>query len=244
MSLNDGMDMTSEYVIGTYSYTPADWVEMNMLMLVTTVTQSTKILDKLADYLWKYHNVNYGDFFQTLVDTLLRDTRVDSTVQKNFNAQLQALFDWLYDNSHDTYCDYDPEFPFTMSPPVYLLFITLIDIDKFFDAVLLTVEKLTPVDDRIIDLCEYSKNTVIDITYRPGRTFTTKFDWLSYVSTGILEEKTTNYQINDTQMIAGGKWYDIDWEQYQGLRNYYTHYVYRACYDHRSSVYAFNIVEI
>jgi putative methyltransferase len=244
MSLDDGTDMSSEYVIGSYSYTPEDWVEMNMLLLVTTSTQSTKILDKIADYLWDEHQIEYGTFFQTLTDTLLRDETINPVTRNNYRTQLQALFDWMYDSSKDTYCDYDSDYPFSMSPPVYLLFVALIDIDNVFDAVKIAINKLIDIDDKIVDLCHYSRNITIDISYRPGRTFTTKYDWINYFNCGELIQSPKQYKITDTQMIAGGKWYDIDWEQYEGSKNYFTHYIYRACYDHRSSVSAFNIIEI
>jgi hypothetical protein len=116
--------------------------------------------------------------------------------------------------------------------------------DQFFDSVLLAIEKLVPIDDKIVDLCHYSQNRVIDITYQPGRIFSTQFDWSKYIETGQLDKIYKTYQIQDTQVLVGGKWFDIDWEQYRGSINYYTHYVYRSCYDYRSKKTASSIQEI
>jgi len=227
-------DISTEYVVGSYSYTPADWIEMNQLQVFVASMQQTEILAPLADYLWQEHNINYGEFFHTCLQTVLHDQRVDSELRKDLSRLTETLDDWLAGKRTDVYSDFHPDFSFELSPVIYYIFVSLVHIDKFFDAVLIAVNSLVPLDDKIRDLCHYSRNRLIDISYRPGRKFSTQYDWSKYIETGQLDKLSNTYQIHDTQILVGGKWHDIDWEQYEGSINYYTHYVYRVCYDYKS----------
>ena len=85
---------------------------------------------------------------------------------------------------------------------------------------------------------------MIDITYRPGRTFSTQYDWLKYSADGVLVTTPKTYQINDTEVYTGKRWFPIDWKLYEGSINYYSHYIYRVCYDMRSKKTAVNMIEI
>jgi hypothetical protein len=109
--------------------------------------------------------------------------------------------------------------------------------------VLLAISKFVEIDDRILDLCHFSKNRLIDISYRPGRTFSTQYDWPKYSKEGILVATPKTYQITDTEVYTGKRWFPIDWEQYQGTPNYYSHYIYRVCYDMRSKKTPVNMIE-
>jgi putative methyltransferase len=227
-------DISTEYVVGSFSYTTEEWIEMNQLQVFVASMQQTQILDLVADYMWQEHGIKYGEFFHVCLKTVLSDDRVDSELQNDFNKLTHSLNEWLDGVKNDVYTDYHPDFHFELSPVVYYIFVALVRMDQFFDSVLLAIEKLVPIDDKIVDLCHYSQNRLIDISYRPGRTFSTQFDWSEYIETGQLNKIYKTYQIQDTQVLVGGKWYGIDWEQYQGSINYYTHYVYRSCYDYRS----------
>jgi len=242
-TLNDGSDITTEYVVGTFSYTPDEWIEMNLLQIFTASTQNTKILDLIADYMWQEHQIIYGELFHTVLTTILTDTRVDPKLTKDFLKLKQVFNEWMHSKSVDVFVDYDEEYPFEIGPSIYFIFIILTQIDAFFQAVKISLAKLTNVDDKISDLCNFSLNRLIDINYTPNKIFETTYDWLKYIETKQLTAEKISYIINDQQVQNGGIWYNIDWGQYQGTNDYYTHFIYRQCYDYKSSKIAFKLIK-
>jgi putative methyltransferase len=234
----------TEYVVGSYSYSPKDWVEMNLLQIFTASTQNSQILDLISNYLWKQHQINYGELFDTVLNTLLYDTNVDFDLQQNLLKLKHAFDEWLVTDKDAIYCDYHNDFPFNLSPSIYFSFIILTDTDKFFDNLSIAISKLVKVDDKILDLFSYVKNRLLDISYRPGRIFTVRYDWATYIENGTLNFRPTTYQINDTQILTGGRWFEIDWMQYEGTIEYYIQYIYRVCYDWKSSKISKSMIEV
>lgn len=237
-------DISTEYVVGSFSYTTDEWVEMNQLQVFVSNMQQTRILDLIADYMWQEYQIKYGDFFYTCLKTVLEDTRVDAKLQTEMNKLTDSIYAWLEGSQNDVYTDYHDDFSFELSPIIYYMFVVLVNTDAFFDSVLLAIAKLVTVDDKIKDLCNYSRNRLLDITYRPGRKFTTQFDWSKYIQSGSIVPGDKTYEVQDVEVLSGGKWFDIDWVKYQGTVNYYTHYVYRVCYDYKTKKTANNIIEI
>ena len=74
--------------------------------------------------------------------------------------------------------------------------------------------------------------------------FETTYDWVKYIETNQLTKGPISYIINDHQVQSGGIWYDIDWGQYQGSKDYFTHFIYRHCYDYKSSKTAFKLIKV
>lgn len=241
---DDEFDTTTEYVIETISYNTDDWIDMNMLTLFTASTQQSEILNLVANYMWQEHKINYGDFFSETVNTLLYDDKVDHEFRLQMSKLKLSYQNWLEGKQPDLYCDFDERFSYTISPTVYYIFIILINIDKFFDGILIAIKKFVNVDDKIIDLCNFSKNRLIDISYRPGRIFYTEYDWPKYIAESILEKSPKSYRLDDTEVLTGGRWFPIDWDLYEGSLNYFSHYIYRICYDFRSKKTSIRMNEI
>ena len=243
-TLNDGSDITTEYVVGTFSYTPDEWIEMNLLQIFTASTQNTKILDLIADYMWREHQVKYGELFHTVLTTIFTDPAVDQKLSEDFLKLKQVFSRWMQGDSVDLFVDYDEEYPFEIGPSIYLIFIVLTQTKAFFKSVELALNKLIQIDDKILDLCSFSLNRLIDIDYRESKIFQTEYDWIKYIETNQLTKGPISYIINDHQVQSGGIWYDIDWGQYQGSKDYFTHFVYRHCFDYKSRKTAFNLVKV
>ena len=207
-------DTTTEFVVGTFSYTTDDWIKMHLLQIFTASVQGTEILNLIADYLWQEYNIKYGDFFDTCLQTLLTDQQVDQTLQHDIILYRNKLLDWLDGSIGDLYIDYCKEFPFVISPSIYYLFLILTQTDEFFKGILLSISKLIPISDEIIDLCKFSKNRLKDITYRPGKIFTTEYDWPKYIKTTILEKSPKIYQLLDNSIDCYGHTAPLDHIQY------------------------------
>lgn len=237
---NNSDEVTGEYVIGTFSYTPDEWIDMNMLQLFTASMQNSDILSLIADYLWDQHKIPYGDFFNNAIDYILHESDLDETLQKDFYKLKLKFQEWKDTDLPDLYIDFDKELNFMLAPSVYFLFVGLLKINELFDAVLKSIGKIVPVDEVIEDLCLFSKNRIIDIDYFPGKTFTSKYDWNTYIHSGKINKKLTKYTLNDTDIFTGGRVFDIDWMPLSGLAKK-KQYFYRVCYDFKSSKLVKNI---
>lgn len=227
-------DITGEYVVGSFSYTPDNWIDMNMLQLFTASMQNSDTLSLIANYLWNEHKISYGDFFNNAINHILYKPTVDKTLQNDFIKLKLKFQEWIDTDLPDLYIDYDKELNFKIAPAVYFLYVGLLNIDTLYDAVLESITKFITVDETVIDLFWYSKNRIIDIEYMQGKTFTTKYDWNSYVQSGKINQKTIKYVLKDTEIFTGGRFFDIDWMSLSGLAKK-KQYFYRVCYDFRSS---------
>ena len=240
---NNFDDITGEYVVGSFSYTPDDWILMNMLQIFTASMQNSKILSLVADYLWKEYEISYGEFFNNTINFILYDSNTNTTLQNNYLKSVNKFKEWINTDCPDLYIDYHEDLNFTFAPAIYFIFVSLLDIDSLFDATFKSISQLIKIDDKLEDLLNYSKNITIDINYSSGKKFNSKYDWFKYQQSGVLELNNKEFVILDTQILIGGRWFDIDWNQMQGLDRQ-KQYFYRACFDFRSSKIAKNIKEI
>jgi len=227
-------EITGEYVVGSFSYTPTEWIDMNLLQIFTASMQNSGILSLIADYLWDKHQIEYGEFFEQCVKTILTDGQVNSSLNNNYLKLKNKFIEWIETDCPDLFVDYHPNLNFNIAPSVYLLFVSLLELDVFFDAVKISLSKLVTVDDILTDLCYYSRNRIIDINYLPGKKFTCEYDWSKYITDNQLVKQQTTYELQDTQVLTGGRWFDIDWHSQQGLLKE-KQYFYRVCFDFRSS---------
>lgn len=135
-------EITGEYVVGTFSYTPSDWVEMNILQIFVSSMQNSGILSLIADYLWDTQKVNYGDFFYQCANSILDDSNIDHKLQQDYLKMKHNFEYWLQSDCPDLFIDYSEEFNFTVAPSVYLLLVTLTNINSFFSAVTYIIKKI------------------------------------------------------------------------------------------------------
>jgi hypothetical protein len=219
-------DVTTEFVVGSFSYTTDEWINMHLLQIFTASVQGTEVLNLIADYLWQERNIKYGEFFNTCLQTLLNDQQVDLKLQQDLLLYNNKLISWLSGSTNDLYIDYSKEYPFVISPSIYYLFLVLTQTDKFFKGILLSIEKLTPLTNEILDLCHFSQHRLKDITYRPEKTFSTQYNWPKYIETGILDKTFKTYQLLDTSVELYGTITPLDHMQYQeDTINYIVRYV-------------------
>lgn len=237
---NTADEVTGEYVVGSFSYTTNDWVDMNMLQLFTASMQNSDILSLIANYLWDKHNISYGEFFNNTINHILYDSDVDRVLQDDFNKLKLKFQEWIDTDISDLYVDYDKQLNFMIAPAVYFLFVGLLNIDALFNAVQKSIAKFVAVDEIIEDLCMFSKNRIIDINYFPGKIFTSKYDWHTYQQSCEIHGKITTYTLRDTEIFTGGRFFDIDWISLSGLAKK-KQYFYRVCYDFKSSKVVKNI---
>lgn len=233
-AFNESEDKNTEYVVGSFSYSPNDWIDMQLLQIFTAVVQNSEMLNVVADYLWQKHEIKYGDFFEHCLNTILNDSSVNQQLQQNLLKFKNILIDWLAGNTHQVYCDYSHDIPYLLAPPNYMLFIFLIQIDAFFEAVLISLANIINITDDIVDLCLFSQQRLIDYTYVSGRIITTRYDWPNYINTNILVKEVGAYQLLDSSIITNGSAIHLHW-------NNFTEYIDKVCCDARSKKIAVGI---
>jgi putative methyltransferase len=210
-SINIVNDTTTEFVVGSFSYTKEEWIDMHLVQLFTAATQGTGILNLIADYLWHEHNIKYGEFFNTCIQTLLYDQQIDQKLQHDILLYRNKLLDWLAGLTGDLYIDYSESHPFVLAPSMYYLFVALTQTDEFFKGILISIAKLTLVTDKIIDLCSFSRGRLMDISYNPGRVIHILYDWPGYIKTSKLEYSPTSYALIADTFIYYANEYPITW---------------------------------
>ena len=224
-------DITTEFVVGTFSYSRDEWINMHLLQIFIASTQGTEILNLVSDYLWQEHSIEYGEFFNTCIQTLLHDQQINQQLQHDLLLYRDKLIMWLDGGTGDLYIDYSETYPFFIAPSVYYLFLALTQTDEFFKGILIAIEKLTPLTDKIIDLCNYSRNRLIDFSYCPGRIINTLYDWPNYIKTSVLIYSPKTYQLLDTTILAHGHYRPILWHEQIGAHNQMINFIERVIRD-------------
>lgn len=227
---------TTEFVVGSMSYSPNEWVKMNILQNIVAGTFNTDILKLVSKYMYTKHNVSYGDFYSWIMDALF----LDQDAFPYFYKVKDAIEDWIFGDSANIYCDYNESFPYTIAPLNYIVFAILTDSEKFFNK-LANLLYSKNNDDIIFDLCNFSRHRLITLDYIPGKTFDVDYDWVEFERTGELTKSKKYYIVTDTEVLVGGTELPIDWDQHPSNR--LVHFLYRVCYDVKDSKLLRNIIE-
>ena len=232
--LRDDKEIASEYIVGTFSYSDKDWVDMALLMLFTSQMQNSGLLKLLNDYLHIEHDIKYGDFLYECLQTILHDDNVDLELKSRYHKSYNRFHEWINTNALDLYIDPGEGFNLRLSPAIFFNYSSLLDVDAFYDAIIIATRKIIDLDDKILDLIKFSKERMLDFDYTVGKTFTTQYDWQKYEEEAVLEETNPTYQINDTGVFTGGTYFPLDWLEHEGVRRH-KEYIYKFCYDFKST---------
>jgi putative methyltransferase len=207
--------LMAENVISTYSYSEYEWCDMLAVNMISGIS-ATLGFNFLTGYLNKQHDLSSSVFYDKIYKELL--------VKKNFtsdvlNEKLGGIVDHLYkviddDSIQSIEFDVGPNFPMWLAPFVYVGFIIMLYPKEFFTDIGNLFTKITN-DEKIVDLCMYLANIIIDIDYDPvvKRTFQTNYNWYSHFNDKkpllkskyeykILDERlkftgTSNFEISD-----------------------------------------------
>ena len=171
--------LVAENVISTYSYNSSDWCDMLALTMLAGIS-STVGNSFLIRFLEREYQLPASYFYDHLYRELIVKNKFTTPAFGNIPIELNRVVS----DPNITKLEFDigPDFPLWLGPHVYLTFLIMLHPKDFFNTNALYFSK-TLNDDRIIDLCEFLANIIIDLTYDPeiGRTFTTKFNWHGYL---------------------------------------------------------------
>lgn len=221
----DDLDSTAEYVVGTYSYSPEEYVEMKSLQIFVTSLHNTNILSKIGEYVRATHDVQWGEFY-TDIKTMLQCSPI---LGKDFRKITESITSWVMGEKTELFIDYREEFKYEIQPINYILFITGIMADDFFSEIgrYLSVKYNDP---KINELCGYVRFTNYSLSYEINEQQTFTHNWKEWSEGQDLIEEESTYQVKDKDIRVGPKLLPIDWQEKKGTPDYLTHYFYRVCY--------------
>jgi tRNA A37 methylthiotransferase MiaB len=204
-----------ESVVGTYSYTTQDFVDMFMINAFAQSGDSSGLNKYLIPYITKNHNVNPSFIFDDIYKTYFR---YNNWSNKNFGNQICSVFEtmnkWVHDDLIDVGFDYHKNFPLILPIHMYLPFLILTNLTEFYKEI---CEHLANKfnDTKIIDLGNFLSNSIIDFSYNPdsGRIFSTQYNWQLYFETNNLQDGNYVFEVNDQTIYTNGSYLDIDWHK-------------------------------
>lgn len=203
-----------ESVVGTYSYSTEEFVDMFVINALAQAGDSTAINKYLIKYLVKSHNTTpsyvldciYKNFFKSSISWKNKELGIKFfQVYKNIN-------EWVHGDLNDTGFDYDDQFPLILPIHMYMSFLILINVKEFYSEICTVLCKEFN-DDKVLDLGNYISNTIIDVEYNPdiGREFIANYNWMAYFKIGQLEKGKFKFCITDKLTYTNGSFVDIDW---------------------------------
>jgi hypothetical protein len=217
---------TTEVVVGTMSYSSDDWIKMYILQSLVSATAGTDILSLIAKYMFNEHQMKYGDFYYWVMDKIILNSNKDTRLIE----VKKAVTDWVNRDISTIQCDYSEDFPYTILPANYILFVILVESKEFFTQLADLLFEETE-DEKVYDLCYYSKNRLITLDYKINKKFQTNFDWMLYDEKEVLLKEQKSYIIKDV---------NANWKLQP---NRLIHFLYNVGFDLSSSKVAKNIIK-
>jgi hypothetical protein len=230
-------NVNTESVIGTYSYTPDEWVKMFLLNVLSVAGDASGITSKLITYLKHEHKINPSDIFDFILDKFILNRGFkDEQLNELFAKLYDSTHNWVFGNERFTSIDYRQDFPLLMSGYNYTAFIITTNTEKFYKEVCRTLaEKFD--DDKINDLGKFITGGLIDYNYNTetGRRFTTNYNWLDWFGTQTtLEFGSYTYTVNDKFIHTNITKIEPSWHTYSNEIDRLKTFFYQALGDLQS----------
>lgn len=222
-----------ESVIGTYSYTPDEWVDMNLITCLAQASDSNGINSLLGTYMKSVHNLRPSDLIDFIYKNYVRPnkfTKGHKLRELLVNAH-ETIYRWVHDgNLLHAGIDYHYDFPLILSGHTYFGLITLTNHQEFIDLLCTDLAKHYS-DLKILDLGIYLKNSILDSEYNPdvGRTFSTRYNWLKFFKDNELDNGIFTYRVDDQDIYIEQQNQKINWHLYRDtVLKHHEQYLYQA----------------
>ena len=177
------INLNTESVVGTYSYSTQDFVNMFVVTAIAQAGDSTGINSHLIKYIVQEYNVKPSEVISFIFENFVKKTDQwqDDDLKQQFAEAYNKVDGWVHGDVIDNGFDYHDDFPLVLPIHLYIPFIILINLKSFYNEICAVLaEKYN--DQKIIDLGHFLSNSFIDLSYNPayGREFSTDFNWLDY----------------------------------------------------------------
>jgi len=221
-----------ESVVGTYSYSKDDFVDMYLVNALSVSNENTDINQSLCKYLYQQHGIPPSQIQDFIYKNYIKPgAETDDQIKALFYKGYQSMYNWLHDDNYtQSDIDFHESFPMRLSHPTYFTLVMLTNAKDFYKKL---CQQLADKhnDSAIVDLGIYLANGVLDSDYNPdlGRVFTTQHDWLKYFQTGVLTPGPCTYQVDDKTVFLNQTYQDINWHQHPaGSPKQHEQYLYQA----------------
>lgn len=207
----------TESVVGTYSYSTQEFVDMFVFNALAQAGDSTGINSLLVKYLVQEFELKpstvIDDIFKQFIKT--KKNWSNKFLGNQFFNIYATIDEWVHGNTTKNGFDYHEDFPLILPIHMYFPFIILTNLSSFYDEICnYFANKFN--DAKLQDLSKYMSNAIIDISYNPrtGRKFTTNYNWFNYFTNGNLESGSFEYLITDQTVYTNGNYLPIDWHEF------------------------------
>jgi radical SAM superfamily enzyme YgiQ (UPF0313 family) len=184
-----------ETVVGTYSYTQDDYIQMFRLTNFCIATHITGVNDYLIRYIVNQHNIKPSEILTKILNFIDSQNFSNNILASKFNLQKTVLQNWMYDEHTASGIDLDPEFPLVLAHHAFFAMSILLHINSFYEEVCNLLSKEYN-DECIVDLGNYLKNVIIDYNYTQ-REFSVEHNWLDYFNNQALVKGNFKYRVDD-----------------------------------------------
>jgi len=224
---DDGTDLTAEYVVGTYSYTPEEYVNMTAMQIFVSSLHNGHLLNLVGKYMREVHDVEWGEFYIDIKTFLQSHEKLG----EEFRKVDSVVKDWLDGDSGGLWVDWRDDFKYEMQPYNFIMLMALTESEEFYGSIGRYLSEKYD-DPKIIEVCEYSKFNVYNINYEIGKEQSFDHNWKEWGQGEDLVNDPVTYKTLDEEILVGQKMMPIDWQEKQGTPDYLTHFFYRVCYAH------------
>lgn len=220
-----------ESVIGTYSYSSLEWIDIYLVNSLSLANESTGVNTYLAKYLSKEHSRQPSELLDFIYKAYVKPNELTSSskLKQLLSKSYTNIHDWVFGDSVQMGVDYHPDFPLLLTSHTYFSLVSLTNADEFYTSICQQLaEKFQ--DPKLIDLGVFLRNSMLDSEYNPttGRVFETEYNWLDYFTHGELNKKTCTYQLDDQQIYLDRRMQDINWHLYSDTIKRHEQYLYQA----------------
>jgi hypothetical protein len=207
----------TESVVGTYSYSSEEFVDMFVFNAFSQAGDSTGINTHLVKYLVQEYNVKPSFVLDSIFKQFIMvpNNWTNRSLGDKIHNIYTTMYNWVHGSVNQNGFDYHKDFPLILPIHMYFPFLILMNTSDFYNEICeFLSEKFN--DQKILDLGKFLTNAIIDISYDPklGRKFTTNYNWLHYFQTGNLEYGTFNFDIADKTVYTNGSYLPIDWYEF------------------------------
>lgn len=187
-----------ETVVGTYSYTQEDYIEMFRLTNFCIATHITGINDYLIRYLVNEHGAKPSTVLTKILQFIDGPNFADKELAAKFITEREVLRNWMYDDTTQSGVDIDPEFPLMLAHHAFFTMSIMLHADSFYNEICNLLSDVYD-DPKIVDLGKYLRNIIIDYDYNnDGREFTTEYSWQDYFNKQKLVKGNYTYRVVDS----------------------------------------------
>lgn len=207
----------TESVVGTYSYSTEEFVDMFVFNAFCQSGDSTGINTHLIKYLVQEYDVKPSFVLDLIFKQFIvtPDHWTNKSLGNKIHNIYTTMYNWVHGDVSKNGFDYHEDFPLILPIHMYFPFLILINLSNFYNEICEFLSKKFN-DQKILDLGNFLTNAIIDISYDPkfGRKLTTNYNWLQYFQTANLEHGTFNFDISDKTVYTNGSYVPIDWHEF------------------------------